>query len=72
MSKLSEKFLRTWADHLGLTMRRRGGGYSIWTRPQHGHPNGEPRVDFRSLSQIKPYLDKWMDTELANLEREDA
>jgi hypothetical protein len=65
-----EKKLRRWADHLGMTMRRRGNGYSIWTRPQHGYPNGAPRKDFRSLNQIEPYLNKWMDRELAKLEDE--
>jgi hypothetical protein len=65
---MDEKAVRHWADHLGLTMRRRGSGYSIRTRPQHGHPNGEPRKDFRSLRQTVRYLNRWMDRELAKLE----
>jgi hypothetical protein len=53
-----------WADHLGITMRRRGGAYSLRTRPQHGHPNGEARKDFRTLKAVVEHLDAWMDREL--------
>jgi hypothetical protein len=60
-----EKAVRSWAAHLGITMRRRGSVYSLWTRPQDGHPRGEPRKDFKTLKAVAQYLNAWMDRELS-------
>jgi hypothetical protein len=61
------KTLREWADHLGLRLRRRDHGYSICSK--YGSSRACDRADFRKLNQIEPWLNKWMDGELARLER---
>jgi hypothetical protein len=62
----SEKFVRNWSAHLGLRLRRRGNGYSLYiTYDNCAFPS--PRVDCRTLRQVERWLDKWSDDEMARL-----
>jgi hypothetical protein len=62
----TQRTARDWVAHLGMTMRRRGGGYSIWVT----HCDGRDRHDFRSLSKVEAFLNDWMECELQRLEDE--
>jgi hypothetical protein len=60
--------LRKWADHLGLRLRRRGSGYSIYDGScRVDFRRAGQRVDFQKQNQIAPWLDKYMEREIARL-----
>lgn len=66
----TERELRNWANHLAMQLRRRGTGYSVSRLYSDVPISGlERRIDFRTLSQVEPWLRKWMDDELVRLGR---
>jgi hypothetical protein len=71
MNRRKIRDLRQWAQHLALRLRKHRCGYSICPRyPDCAGTSLRQRVDFRSLSQIAPWLDKYMDAEIKRLGRE--
>jgi hypothetical protein len=76
------KPVRNYANHLGLHLRRRGTGYSLygWSVGLDGRTRSDTemetgyaaagRIDFQKLSQIDPWLDKWANDLAARLKRD--
>jgi hypothetical protein len=61
--------LRRWADHLGLRLRRRGSGHSIYDGAvcRVDFRKAGRRIDFQNQSQIARWLDNYMYAEIERL-----
>ena len=62
----TEKYVRTWADHLAFSMVRRDGVYRLYSRKT------KPRTliyETKSLRSVVRWLNKWMSEEIARLEK---